>query len=176
MKVNGIQLQGLRTIEVYLPVNGGEVVCFKFRPLRSDENFEDVMPRPKAPTRILPGNKVMHATDDPTYKKMLGEWIVKKFNWEFLKSIDVTEDLHFETVDLNDPSTWDNWRKEMMEYFGEGLTVKVFQGYLDAQYIDEEQMEKARARFLTGRQTRLEAVQPQTEEVANTPSGEPAKD
>lgn len=150
MKVNGITLTTPRVVKVYLPVADGQAVEFKFRPLAADEDFEKILSKPKPPVRQKPGGVIFHNLEDPTFKRNIAEWVTKKLDWEFLKSISATDGLEWATVKLDDPETWKNWRDEMEKVFGTSEINKVYQGFLDAQYISEEVMEKARARFLTG--------------------------
>lgn len=176
MKVNGIKLDAPRIVKVYLPIANDGAVEFKFRPLRSDEDFEKVLSKPKPKVGMAPGGAVHHKVDDPAYKLAIASWINKKLDWEFLTSISVTDGLEWSTVDIDKPETWGNWRTDLEKIFAVGEINKVFEGFLNAQYISEEVMEKARATFLTGIQAQSEALLFPTEEVLNTLSGEPAKD
>lgn len=176
MKVNGIVLDTMRLVEVYLPIAGGKAVEFKFRPLRADENFENVLTKPEAPVKVGKGG-VKHANiEDKFFKQAVADWVTKKLDWEFLTSISATEGLEWETVDMGNPDTWKNWRDDAAKVFGNAELNKLFGGFLDAQYLTEEVMEKARERFLTGRRELLEESQSQTGEVASTASSKPVND
>jgi hypothetical protein len=163
MKVNGKKLDGPRIVKVYLPIANGGAVEFKFRPLRSDEDFEKVMPRPKPKAKVRPGGETFFDVNDTAYKQAINQWASKKFDWEFLSCISVTEGLEWSTVDMSNPDTWGNWRKEMESHFGTNEINVIFQGFLDAQYISEDVMEKARAAFLTGLQAQADSSLSQTE-------------
>lgn len=171
MKVNGIPLNGPRIVERYLPIQNG-AVCFKFRPLKADEDFSEVMPKPKPPTRIAPGGVVHQNTEDPDFKVAVSFWVESKLNWEFLKSVSVTEGLEWSTVDMSKPETWSNWRKECEDNFSQIAAGHIFGGFLEAQYITEEGMEKARATFLTGTPGQQGNPLSPTEGQASTQSGE----
>lgn len=150
MKVNGKSLDAPRIVKVYLPIADNGAVEFKFRPLRGDEEFEKILTRPKPKAKKKPGGEVFHDTNDPAFKTALAEWVSKKLDWEFLTCISATDGLEWETVNMSDPNSWKNWRSDMEKVFGTAEINAVFQGFLDAQYISEEVMEKARAAFLTG--------------------------
>lgn len=173
MKVNGIKLTGTRVVEVYLPFNG-EDVCFKFRPLKADEDFSKVMTKPVPKQVLKPGNVVHYLTDAPVYREQLGKWVTNKLDWEFLKCISITDGLEFATIDPEKSETWGNWRTEIGEHFGDSATEAVWKGFMEAQYITEEVMEKSRARFLTSPRELQENLSSQLEEAMNTLSGEPA--
>jgi TusA-related sulfurtransferase len=151
MKVNGVSLAGYRVVSVDMPTESG-IVTFKFRALAVNEKFEDVMPRPNAPVKMAPGGVKHVNVDDPGYKIAIDQWANKKLAWEFLKSISETEGLEWETVKLEDPETWENWQTEIKGYFGVGGQDRLFSGFVDAQYINEETIERCRKRFLTGLQ------------------------
>lgn len=152
MKVNGKQLNGPRIVKVYLPTGENEAVEFRFRPLKSTEDFTEVMPAPKAPEVVKPGGQKFYNENDRGYKIALSDWLQKKLDWEFLKSISETEDLEWETVKMDDPNTWKLWKTEIANHFGDHQSSKVFSGFVEAQFVTEETMEVARQTFLTGRQ------------------------
>jgi hypothetical protein len=176
MKVNGKSLDSLRIVKVYLPVAGEDAVEFKFRPLRSSENFDKVCPRPKPVKQVRPGGGETLDYSSPRYKAQVETWARQKTDWEFLISISATDALEWETVDMEKPDTWGNWRPEMEKVFPESHIVRLYQGFVDAQYLTEETMEKARQLFL---QRTLEASDQSStnhspsDEKTSTPSGEP---
>jgi hypothetical protein len=174
MKVNGIKLAGPRIVERYLPVSDGEAVCFKFRSLRSDEDFEKVMPKPRPPQVMKPGGLTHFNTEDSRFKTALNDWVNHKLNWEFLTSISATDGIEWDKVDMSKSETWALWRKDLEEHFPNSQIDQIFGGFLEAQYISEEGMEKARARFLTGTRERHEMSPSQVDAQVNTQSGVPA--
>jgi hypothetical protein len=176
MRVNGKKLTGPRIVKVYLPTGDDEAVEFKFRPLKADENFEKVLSKPLPPQVLKPGGAIHHNENDKNYKDAVFQWMSKKFDWEFLTSISVTEDLQFDTVRMEDPETWKNWRKEIGEHFGDNQINKIFNGFVEAQFVTEETMERAREAFLTGRRVQQEMSPSQTDEVKPSQSGELANE
>lgn len=176
MKVNGIKMEGPRIVELCFLINGGSAVQFRFRPLRDNEDFELTMPKPTPPVRVAPGGVKHFNTEDKSYKKALAAWVEYKLDWELLKSIDATEGLEWETVDPAKAETWKNWRDEVTKNFGAAVTNKLFGGYMEAQYITEEGMEKARNAFLTGLREQQEKSLLLPEGQENTQSTEPVKD
>lgn len=171
MKVNGKQLNGPRIVKIYLPTGDSEAVEFRFRPLKADEDFEKVMSSPQAPEVMKPGGVRFQNINDPAYKRNLSDWMAKKFDWEFLMSISVTEDLEWEKVKMDEPDTWKLWKEEIGEHFGDNQTNKIFSGFIEAQFITEESMEAARKTFLTGRQLPPEQSTSPTGEPIGTPPG-----
>jgi hypothetical protein len=176
MKINGKVLDSLRIVSVYLPVANNDAVEFKFRPLRSDESFEKVSPRPKPPKQVRPGGVETFDTSNPAYRSKIDHWAASKVNWEFLTSISATDGLEWSTVDMDKPETWANWKAELDKLFPDSHIAKIYQGFIDAQYITEEMMEKARQLFLQRTLAQSVEVLPsdlsQEDEKTSTESGE----
>lgn len=148
MKVNGKVIDALRTVSVYLPVAGNDAVEFTFRPLRSDENYEKISPRPKPPKRVKPGGVETLDYNDGRFKSQIDAWHAAKMDWEFLTSISATVGLEWSTVDILKPETWSGWKAELTKLFPDSHVARIYQGFIDAQYITEDMMEKARQLFL----------------------------
>lgn len=150
MKVNGKTISGPRVHSVVLPYGDhpDDYVVFKFRALTVKDNFEEVMPRPRPPRIVKPGQPEYFDIEDENYKKSVDNWGTKKVDWEFLRSISVTEGLEWASVKMDDPNTWSNWRKDLEETFGVVDFNRIFGGFLAANSLDEERIEEARMRFL----------------------------
>jgi hypothetical protein len=149
MKVNGKTITGPRTHTVVLPYgDNDDVIVFKFRALTAKDDFEQVMPRPKPPKVAKPAQADFYNYEDDGYKASIKSWGEKKINWEFLRSVSVTEGLEWETVNLEDPETWGNWRKDIENNFGLVDFNLIFGGFLEANSLNEEKLEEARKRFL----------------------------
>jgi hypothetical protein len=148
MKINGKTIDSLRTVSVYLPVANNDAVEFKFRPLRSDESFEKISPMPQPAKQVRPGGATTYDTMSSRYQATLEEWNKRRLDWEFLRSASATPGLEWESVDMDDPKTWGNWRADLGKLFPDTHIAVIFRGFVDAQYITEETMEKARQLFL----------------------------
>lgn len=152
MRVNGKVLSGPRTVSLYVPITDEQVVEFKFRCLKDDEDFEKVVKKPKPPEQLRPGGVTFIDHENPRYKAALTQWVEDKFNWEFIKSVSATLDLHWEFVKDEDPLTCKNWRTEVAQTLGSAVVERLFGCFLSAQYLTEEDISRARERFLSGQQ------------------------
>jgi hypothetical protein len=154
MKVNGRTISGPRVHSVVLPFGDlpDDYVVFKFRALTVKDAFEEIMPRPRPPKIVKPGQPEFFDVNDENYKKSIDVWGTAKINWEFLQSISVTEGLEWGSVKKEDPQTWGNWRKDLEETFGIMDFNRIFGGFLAANSLDEERLEEARARFLASQE------------------------
>jgi hypothetical protein len=149
MKVNGKAINGPRVHTLVLPYgDGDDFIVFKFRGLTTKDDFEAVMARPKPPTIQHPGKEPFKNLEDANYRASMQAWGEKKINWEFLKSISVTDGLEWATVDMANPETWGNWRKDIEDNFGVVEFSRIFGGFLEANSLSDERIEEARARFL----------------------------
>lgn len=154
MKVNGKPINGPRVHTLVLPYGDDDkdYIVFKFRALTAKDNFEDVMPRPKPPKVQKPGAEPFNDYEDAGYKAKVEIWGTAKVNWEFLRSISVTDGLEWETVNMNDSATWGNWRNDIENNFGMVDFGRIFGGFLEANSLSEEKLEEARARFLASQE------------------------
>lgn len=154
MKYKNQSLKGPRVELLVIPRNGVDM-AFQAKAIFDYTDFEKLCPAPVPPKKILPGQEV--ATDDvkdPTYKAAILVWQIDRFNWMTLQSLSVTEDLEWETVVENDKTTWTNWRKELQDAGFNNIEIAKIQNLAtSANSADDEKLEEARARFLTGRRS-----------------------
>lgn len=147
MKIAGKPVTKAGLTIVVIPRDNEDVV-FKFRPLTSKDDFETLYPAPKPPTKVLPGNQSIQDIKNPAYLSQLTQWAANKNAWQFLQSISATEKLEWSKVDLSKPETWVNWTSELEEYFSLQEINLIFNGYLEANSLNEDKLEEARKRFL----------------------------
>lgn len=169
MKVNG-QAVSPRVVTFHVPTNTGAVE-FRFRALTSDDKFEDVVKRPKPPVRTMPGNKQMTDNTDINYLAALADWSGKMLEWQILQSMSATQGLEFDTVKMNDPESWKNWRKEMGDNLGSRIVDHCLNAYVDANLLSEETLEEARKSFLAGQEEKLNKLSNPSIELNDMPSG-----
>jgi hypothetical protein len=74
-----------------------------------------LLPQPTPPIRIMSSGQKVAVFDDPKFKDAIDAWATKKANWISLVSLQATENLEWETVDMNNPDTWGNFREELTQ-------------------------------------------------------------
>lgn len=116
------------------------------------ENFDDfnkLVPEP-APTKIQkPGQGFRDDFTSPQYKKAQAEYLRKQSDWILIKSLAATKDLKWDTVDLENPETWSNWREELKEaHFSNNEINRLVQLVAKANGFDDSVYEEATQRFL----------------------------
>jgi hypothetical protein len=159
---------------VVIPRDGGDLI-FKACMIESYEDFDKLCPRPEPPSKMIKGGKQQSFPDDPKYLERLHKWAANRAHWMFIKSLEPSE-IEWETVDLSNPDTWENYQTEMEE---SGLSqieqIRVMQIIQDANGLNQSKIDEATERFLAGQQEQVESESSQKDELKTTPSGVPAK-
>lgn len=115
----------------------------------SFEAFDTLCPRPEPP-KILKKGKQVEDTDDPTFKQRWQTWVDYRQDWLLLQALaDSENDITWESVKPDDPSTWSRVNQELKDA---GLTELELQRLIGKVYevnaLSERGMEAARANFL----------------------------
>lgn len=181
MKISGKEFKiPTYTYEVYIPggEEGAEGINFVFGPSKNFERFERLCKMPEPPLVTRPGQPPEADYKHPKYRQDLLKYGERRIQYIFLESIRYTPELDWETIDSEDPTTWGNYRTELLSA---GLTdadiERLYGAVLAVNNLDEEQIRVARDRFLALKQAKDEALQSyHTEEPATTELGEPAND
>jgi len=148
MKLQGkTKLPPNREIVVF-PHQDGESV-FVAETVSDYVEFNKLCPEPQAPVKMFPGGEKQIDVTNPDYLKKRTDWAEKRMDYMAIKSLQPTEDLEFETVKLNDPETYKNWKKELKDFgFNDYQTNMIHGAILDANSLNVEKLEAARESFL----------------------------
>jgi hypothetical protein len=149
MKINGQVITKPEDEVVVIPRRSGDLV-FKARAVDFSD-FMKLCPAPQAPTMIVKGGGKSLNVEDKEYKKALSVWATQRTNWMIIKSLQATEGFEWETVKMDEPSTWGNFQQELED---SGLTAleinAVVQIVLDACGLNQKKIDEATKRFLAG--------------------------
>jgi len=118
MKIAGKDIEKVGEEVVVFPRANGNIV-FKARPIPSFEEFDKICQQPKPKMKMLKGGVQQSDVTDPAYRAQLEEWAGARTNWMFIKSLEATEGLTWDTIDMSDITTWKNITAELKE---SGLT------------------------------------------------------
>lgn len=177
MKMNGKTVLRPNIELIVIPRGDGDPIIFKATGVNDTSIFEKLCPPPEPPTRLYPGGKKVQDITAPEFKKKLTEHNLLQFHFMILKSLEATEGLEWDTVDISRPETWKNYPEELQ---AAGLTNTevnmVVNGVLAANALNEDRIEEARQRFLASQRAQSEESSTQEGEQHSTQSGEPAKD
>ena len=177
MKMQGKKLDA-RGIEYIVIPRPGEDIIFTAQSVLDMDEFENVVARPTPPIRTYKGGVQQAVLDDETYQQSLNDWASKHTDWLCLKSLEATEWLEWDTVDINNPETFKNWHEEMKEAgFSSAERLRVIQGVMTANGLNQERIDEARESFLAGlREAPEQESSSRSTEQSSTQSGEPAND
>ena len=151
-----------------------KLIKFKTVP-NAREQFKDILAPPKAPvmTNVKTGKKTPKE-DDPKYLKEVDEYTAKGLIHIFLTSIQGVE---WETVDLKDPSTYENYIQEMIDA---GLTERevetLYSVALTMTMLSVEMVDEADKDFLAEVRAQAKNTSTLITEKDSTPSTESAND
>lgn len=173
MKLGGKKLEP-NVVIIPIPRGHDEQIVFKAAAISSMEDFDKILPVPKPKVKVLPNGQKSENRNDPAFKEALKEYSKARLSWMVLESLKATPDLVWEQVDLDQPHTWALYEKELREAgFSEMELVRIVQGVMDANCLNEDLINEARKRFLSQAQPGEECQSP-TDEVLTSQSSEPA--
>jgi hypothetical protein len=172
MKIAGIDPKTLCNEVVLVLPRGEQNLVFRAVGLADMEEFNAKCPFPKPPGKLTKDGWVAQE-NDPTYQQVLTEWSKRRLGYIVTHALAPTQ-IEWDTVVLDDPRTWANWEKDLIDG---GLTQieanRVLGLVLEANALDEAKLQKAREVFLRGQAPMPPEFSGPVSEPANMPSGAP---
>jgi len=151
MKIAGLELSPLGVQTVVIP-RGEKNIVINAAPVIDYTAFEQLCPRPMPPTKMVPGGTTFINPEDPGYIEKINDWATQRIFYMFIKSLTIgTPELEFETVKMDDPSTWKSVSTELELVFSGLEMKKIADAIRFANGLDEEKIDKATKDFLAGR-------------------------
>lgn len=148
MKIQGRTFSGPEIVPVVIPRKDGNIVI-KCQSVLNFDEFEALVPTPEPPEILKPGNIKTKDPTDKKYQKDLDEYSLLRTNWMILKSLEATEGLEWDTVDMSDPKTWDNYRSEMTASgFSPIESGRIIMAVTEACGLNQDKIDEATERFL----------------------------
>ena len=150
MKIAGKQISGPNVETIVFPRSTGDIVLQAQAVLDYDD-FLTLCPTPLPPEVIHPGGERGKDINDAAYTEKLIEWAGKKTDWMVLKSLEATENLEWETVNMSDPDTFENYRQALKDAgYTDADNGRVIQTVSAANGLDQSKIDEATKRFLAG--------------------------
>lgn len=148
MKIKGNKIIACNIYTVVIP-KADQSYVFKIGPANMND-FDNLCPRPKPPNKIVAGSDdPIKDVNNPKFKEDLDDYAKRRMSFMFMSSISHTEDLEFDTVDMSDPNTWDNYSEELKEAgFTEGEIIHLLHKVVTANGLNNEIIDKATDDFL----------------------------
>ena len=149
MKICSHDLSKPFELIVAFPRGDEDVLAFRVRAVRDFTEFNTRCPRPEPKTLVKPGGTRMPDLENPEFRAEVEAWASKRSSWLFLKSLEATDDLHWETVEMTKPETWGNYGAELENaHFSVGEINKLMDAVLTVNGFNSDAYEEARKRFL----------------------------
>lgn len=135
--------------EIVVIPRGEENIVFTCRAVLDYTDFDNLCPEPQALKRVFPGGAVELDTSSQEYSSRLNAWGKRRTAWLFIKSLEATEGLTWDTVDLATPDTWENYSKELQEASFTTAEINcIFDGVITANSLNDAKVKEAKERFL----------------------------
>lgn len=146
MKVSGQTVEGPNEDILVLP-RGTNNIVFKGRAVLDYDMFNKLRPVPKPPgIRTREGFKP--DLKDVGYKEQMGRHALAHMGYTVINTL---QDIEWDTVKLDDPTTWTNWVDDLVKAgFSAAEQQRILNFVLEVNALDEAKMEAARADFLAG--------------------------
>jgi hypothetical protein len=176
MKYKGQKLDGPSEDYIVFPRREEDIV-FCVRAIINYDECDKLDPRPEPPLRLLPGGKsgrTQANVEDPKFKEELNKWAERRTHYMIIKSLEPSEDIEWEQVKLEDPSTWELAEKELAEAgFTAAEVTMLIRKIMQVNGLDEDKIKEATESFLVGQANIQSELISQNSEQSDTPSGEP---
>lgn len=118
MKYKGKTVTPPAPKKIAFPRADGPIV-FTCGPVLDYTEFDNICPMPKPPVIQRIGKEPINDTKDKRFIAAVDTYALRKTQWMVLQSLNATEDLEWETVDMLDPETWNNYNDELAAVFTE---------------------------------------------------------
>lgn len=150
MKFHGKVVNEVNYEFVVIPRPSGPIV-FKAEAVLDYTDFHHACPIPMPPTMLKPGGLKVQNVEDPGYKQDMAAYGTRRLSWLVLKSLQNTDGLVWETVDMADPSTWINYEEELRSAkFTKSEIEYIIGAVISVNALDQTRLDEARNSFLAG--------------------------
>ncbi len=176
MKYKGRKLEGPRKKVVPIIRDTPEdTIYFVVQGVVDLQPFFEVCPAPTAPISIKPAGIKVHNVEDKGYKAALDVWWARRTALIALKSLEATEGLEWEMVDMSDPTTFEKWNEELQNAgLVDAELNRLISSIMEVNGLNEALVEEARKSFLTIQADQANGQSSRQEEAPNGSSGKAA--
>lgn len=165
MRIQGEELKCLNVELIVIPRGDDKPIIFKAQAVANYDEFNRLCPEPEAPWIVKPGSGKERDYRNKTYIASINNKSKLQTYYMFLKSLEATEGLTWDTIDINKPDTWLNFEKEL-ESAGFSAMERglIIQGCMIANCLNEKKIEEARNRFIQSQAVQVSNGQSPAEE------------
>lgn len=176
MKIKGQKIEGANIEIIPIPRgNGRDDVIFMVEAILDMDPFYKTCPVPMPPLRKIKNVNTPQFNDE-NYLKAVRRHSELRLAWMAITALKATEGLEWETIDLDDPSTWLLFKTELKDSgFSDIEIMRITNGVVSVCNLNDAKIEEARERFLVFRQEQEDALSCQADELNSTLSGKPVE-
>lgn len=155
MKLKGKKIEGANFEWIVIPRPDGDLV-FRAQAVLDLKGFSDRVAEPKPPKVMLPGGVKKEDVDDQRFKDAVTQYGEMRYAYTIIRSLEATPEFEWDTVKIDDPGTWLNWKAEFQEAgFTVGEINMIQFGIATANGLNQEKLDEARERFLASQAVQL---------------------
>ena len=148
---------GFKPEVVVIPKSGTEYV-FKAGIVTQDDwrEFETTCPKPTPATTITTKEGTKPNVNDPAYQQAIADWTIAKTNFLIVRSLMATDGLEWDTVNLSDPYTYDNFKNDLFKAgFSDNEIAYLINAVMTMQGLNTQKIEEATKSFLARQEANL---------------------
>ncbi len=171
MRIGGKEIEGPNEEILVLPRLDNDIVI-KAQAVTTMEEFDALVPEPKPPGIRTRDGWTPNANDE-TFKQRLAHYNEQRLAYMIIKSVEPSE-IEWEQTNINDPSTYLQWTKELREAGLSDVEVnRIVLCVMQANSLDDEKLKAAREVFLLGKEAEENESSGPSIGLPSMPSGEP---
>lgn len=156
MKIKGKKIEGPNVEIIPIPRAMSDDIIFMAQAVLDMDPFEKMCPTPIPPMKRLASGETIPNLQDEAYLKSLQNLATKRLAWMVLTSLQATEGLEWEIVDISDHTTWENFREELRQSGFSDIEInRIVAGCINVNALNDDKIEAARERFLRTAQEAL---------------------
>lgn len=169
MKISGKEVKGLNSDYIVFS-RGTDFIQIKAQAVRDFNAFDKLVPSPIPPKVSKPGGIFELDFKDTKYTSALLKYAEARTDYLVIYSL---MDIEWDTVKLDDPTTWKNWRADLQAAdFTETELIHIMRLVAKVNSMTEETLDRARSDFLL-QARRSEVLSSLVEGLGSTSSGGP---
>ena len=151
MQINGQKIE-LTNVKILPIIRDSGTIFLKVAPISSFDDFLKVCPMPEPPMRELPGKGLTPWLEEKNFQKQLALRNTQMLQYMIIKSLEATENLIWDTVDMSNPDTYVNYESELRDSgFTQIEITRVVNAVMQVNSLDESAIDEARERFLASK-------------------------
>jgi hypothetical protein len=177
MKIGGRTIKGVNIFTRVFPRENSEPIVLKMAAVLDMDEFDKNYPAPEPPTIIFPDGRKAKDIEAKKYKEAISDYSSMRFNYMVLKSLQATEGLEWDTVDMSKPETWGNYVEDLKNAdFSTAEQTCIINDVFNVNSLNDEKLKSAKADFIRSQSQASADSAAQSSlkvEPGTTESGEP---